>query len=142
MLIGMAPHICSLEPQYNPALDECMLNSMYANCARSRSAIADTMQIKTVFLITIGILILGWVAVGWKSPTSLIILHLDLLYVLPRRAVPLLLLAELSLELVLLVYLPVPSWWLFTAVGPPENHHRRNLHREILNLFAFCVRQR
>lgn len=59
MLIGMAPHICSLEPHYNLALDECMLNSMYANCARSRSASADTMQIKTVFLITMGILELG-----------------------------------------------------------------------------------
>ena len=73
-------------------------------------------------------------AADWVLPTWLILLHLDLSCVLQRKAVPLLSLAELSLELVLLVCLPVLLWWLSAAVSAPEEHHRQNLRCVIISL--------
>lgn len=68
------------------------------------------LQIKAVFLITIGILNLGESLQAEKSPASLIILHLDLSCVLQRKVVPLLSLAEQSPELALLAYLLDLLW--------------------------------
>jgi hypothetical protein len=59
MSAGMVLHICLPEQRYNLALDEFTLNSMSVDSIQWWSTYADTAQIKTVFLITIGIFELG-----------------------------------------------------------------------------------
>ena len=59
MSAGMARRICSPEQHYSLASDESTVNLMFVNCIELCFTCADALQIKTVFLITIGIFELG-----------------------------------------------------------------------------------